>query len=64
MICYQGGVHSMNQIVKTSFLQINSIPINISGVIKKDDRHFKNFFVMKKKLLSLKKSYKKIYIYM
>ena len=38
MICYQGGVHSMNQIVKTSFLQINSIPINISGVIKKDDR--------------------------
>ncbi len=45
VICYQGGIHSMNQIVKTPFLQINSIPININGLIKPVDKIiFKKFF--------------------
>ena len=56
-ICYQGGIHSMNQIVQSPFLQINSIPININGLIKSKDKIiFKKFFCNKeKKLLSLKK---------
>ncbi len=60
-ICYQGGIHSMNQIVHTPFLQINSIPININGLIKKNDKIiFKKFFCNKeKKLLSLKQMLEK-----
>ena len=54
VICYQGGIHSMNQIVKTPFLQINSIPININGLIKRTDKIItKKFFsTVKKKYLS------------
>ena len=45
VVCYQGGIHSMNQIVKTPFLQINSIPLNINGLIKPTDKIIsKKFF--------------------
>ena len=44
----------MNQIVKTPFLQINSIPININGLIKRTDKIItKKFFsTVEKKYLS------------
>lgn len=61
VICYQGGIHSMNQIVKTPFLQINSIPININGLIKSNDKIiFKKFYSnVDKKYLSFKEMIKK-----
>ena len=38
VICYQGGIHSYNQIIDVPFLQINSTPININPLIKNKDR--------------------------
>ena len=38
VICYQGGIHSYNQIIDVPFLQINSTPININPLIKDKDR--------------------------
>lgn len=61
VICYQGGIHSINQIVKTPFLQINSIPININGLIKpKDKIIFKKFYSdLENKYLSIDELIKK-----
>ena len=61
VVCYQGGIHSMNQIVKTPFLQINSIPLNINGLIKPTDKIIsKKFFsTVEKKYLSFAEIKKK-----
>ena len=66
VICYQGGIHSINQIVKTPFLQINSIPININGLIKPTDEIIlkKIFSTVEKRYLSFEEIKKEIYIFM